>query len=252
MIEHTNLEDYEDPVVYDLENKDLDDLPFYLSLAQEVSGSVLELGCGTGRITIPLAQKGIEITGLDIVPGMLSRAQEKSGDLPIQWIEADIRDFHLGKLFDLIYTTGSVFQHLIERTEQEMMLACVKEHLSPDGLFAIDLLFPSRSSMEDSEEQDWYVYENEEGKKVKVTGTDKYDPTKQIKHETAYRRWQDGEGREIIKRARFALRVIFPQEMKALLHYNGFSITHCYGSWDRSPLTAESQNMIYLCKRNGA
>jgi SAM-dependent methyltransferase len=84
MIEHTNLEDYEDPVIYDDENKDFEpDWPFYLSLAQQVSGSVLEMGCGTGRVTIPLAQKGIDMTGLDIVPGMLARAQEKAGDLPI-------------------------------------------------------------------------------------------------------------------------------------------------------------------------
>ena len=252
MIEHTNLEDYEDPVIYDLENKDLDDLPFYLSMAREVGGSVLELGCGTGRITIPLAQAGIAITGLDIVPGMLARAQKKAQNLPVQWIEADIRDFHLGKRFDLIYTTGSVFQHLVERDEQEMMFACVHEHISSTGLFVIDLLYPSRGSLEDSEEQDWYSYENEEGQTVKVTGTDQYDPIRQIKHETAYRRGIDGEGREWVKQARFTLRVIYPQEMEALLHYNGFRITHCYGGWDRSPLTPESQNMIYVCKRNGA
>lgn len=252
MIEHTNLEDYEDPEIYDLEKKDLDDVPFYLSMAREVGGAVLELGCGTGRVTIPLAQEGIAITGLDIVPGMLARAQKKAQNLPIQWIEADIRDFHLGKRFDLIYTTGSVFQHLVERNEQEMMFACVHEHLSSNGLFVVDLLFPSRGSLEDSEEQDWYSYENEEGQTVKVTGTDQYDPIRQIKHETAYRRWIDREGREFVKRARFALRVIYPQEMEALLHYNGFSITQCYGRWDRSPLTAESQNMIYVCKRNGA
>jgi SAM-dependent methyltransferase len=252
MIDHTNLEDYDDPVIYDLENKDIDDVPFYLSLAKDVSGDVLELGCGTGRVTIPLAQKGIPITGLDIVPGMLSRAQEKAGDLQIQWIQADIRDFHLEKRFDLIYTTGSVFQHLIERKEQEMMFACVREHLSTNGIFVVDLLFPSQDRLEDSDEHDWYTYENEDGQTVKVSGIDHYDPIKQIKHETASRRWKNGDGRKFFKRARFALRVIYPQEMQALLHYNGFNISHSYGGWDKSPITAESQNMIYVCRCNGA
>ena len=97
MLEHTNLEDYEDPVLYDLENRDSEQgVLFYQSLAQQVKGPVLELGCGTGRITIPLAQQEIDMTGLDIVPGMLARAREKAGDLPIEWIEADVRDFHLG------------------------------------------------------------------------------------------------------------------------------------------------------------
>lgn len=252
MIDHSNLEDYDDPVIYDLENKDTDDVPFYLSLAQEVNGRVLELGCGTGRVTIPLAQNEINITGLDIVPGMLSRAQEKAGDLPIHWVEADIRDFHLGMQFDLIFTTGSVFQHLTERHDQERMLACVREHLSPKGLFVLDLLYPSRNRLEDSDEQDWYQYENDLGITIKVTGTDRYDPIKQIKHETAFRRWIDKDGREVVKQARFALRVIYPQEMDALLHYNGFSIVYKYGFWDKSPLTAESQNMIFVCQCNGA
>ena len=74
MIDHTNLEDYEDPVIYDLENKEFGpDGLFYQSLAQQVQGPVLELGCGTGRVTIPLAQSGIDMTGLDVVPGMLAR-----------------------------------------------------------------------------------------------------------------------------------------------------------------------------------
>lgn len=252
MIEHANLEDYEDPVIYDLENRDFGQGGlFYQSLAQQVKGSVLELGCGTGRVTIPLAQQGIDMTGLDIVPGMLTRAQEKAGDLPIKWIEADVRDFHLGKQFDLIYTAGGVFQHLVEHLDQEKMLACVHEHLSPVGLFVVDLGFPSRGSMVDAEEQEWYTYEDEKGRTIKVTGTDHYDPVKQIKYETAYRRWVDEAGREIVKRARLALRFVFPQEMEALLHYNGFSIVDCYGDWERGPLTANSELMIYVCKRNG-
>jgi SAM-dependent methyltransferase len=252
MIGHTNLEDYQDPVIYDLENTELDDVPFYLSLAQEVNGPVLELGCGTGRVTIPLAKEGINITGLDIVPGMLARAKEKAGKLPIKWVEGDTRNFQLGRQFDLIYTAGSIFQHLVKRSEQEMLLACVYEHLTPEGLFAVDLLYPSQGRMEDSEEKEWFRYENEKGQTVRVTGTDKYDPVSQIKHETAFRHWQDENGQEIVKQARYALRIIFPQEMEALLHYNGFSILHCYGDFDKSSITAESQRMIYVCKRNSA
>ena len=253
MLEHTNLEDYEDPVLYDLENREFEQgVLFYQSLAQQVKGPVLELGCGTGRITIPLAQQGIDMTGLDIVPRMLARAREKAGDLPIEWIEADIRDFHLGKQFDLIYTAGNVFQHLVERLDQEKMLACVREHLSPDGLFVVDLGFPSHGSMVDAEEQEWYTYEDEQGRTIKVTGTDHYDPVRQIKYETAYRRWVDGEGREVVKRARLALRFVFPQEMEALLHYNGFSIVNCYGDMERNPLTAKSEGMLYVCRRRGA
>ena len=254
MTDHTNLEDYADPILFDLENNDFEpDGPFYLSLAQQVAGSVLELGCGTGRITIPLARHGVDIVGLDIVPGMIARAKSKAGDLPIKWVEADVRDFHLGQQFDLICAPGSVFEHLLERADQEAMLACVREHLAPEGLFVLAIRFPGPKAMVNAEEeQDWFSYTDENGRAVRVTGTDSYDPVRQIREETAYRRWHDAAGREVTRRARLALRLIFPQEMNCLLHYNGFTVLHRYGDWDFGPLTDQSRRIIQVCKRTSS
>jgi len=251
VIDHTNLEDYAAPTLFDLENSDFEpDGPFLLSLAQQVGGSVLELGCGAGRVTIPLARRGIDITGLDITPGMLALARSKAGNLPIQWIEADARDFHLGRQFNLICAPGYVFEHLLDRPDQEAMLACVREHLAPDGLFVLAIRFPRPASMvNEEEEQDWFSYTAENGREIRVSGTDHYDPVRQIRHETAYRRWRDAEGREVTKKARLALRFIFPQEMEALWHYNGFTALHRYGDWDSSPLTEESRTIIYVSRK---
>ena len=92
MPENSNLEEYLHPDLYDLENPDFEpEGLFYLDLARETGGAVLELGCGSGRLTIPLAQRGLRMTGLEIVPGMLAAAREKAGDLPIEWVEADAR-----------------------------------------------------------------------------------------------------------------------------------------------------------------
>jgi SAM-dependent methyltransferase len=251
MIDHTNLEDYMDPIIFDAENDHFDpDGPFYLSLIQQISGEVLELGCGTGRLTIPLAERGIDITGVDVVPEMLARARSKAGDLPIQWVEADVRDFHLGKQFNLIYAPGSVFEHLLDRKDQEAMLANVCEHLADDGVFVVAIRFPQSRAMDNvAEEQDWFAYEDENGRSVRVSGTDAYDPVRQIRHETAYRRWLDAEGKEVTRRARLALRFVFPQEMEALLHYNGLTVLHRYGDWVSSPLTHESAQIIYVCEK---
>ena len=250
MPDTTNLEDYTDPILYDLENQDFEpDGPFYLSLAKKLGGPVLELGCGTGRVTIPLARHGIDMTGLDIVPGMLARARSKAGDLSIEWVEGDVRDFHLGKAFNLICAPGCVFEHLLEREDQEAMLACVREHLAPDGRFVIINQFPTPDRMANAEEQDWFSYKDENGRDVRVSGTDRYDPVRQIRHETAYRRWIDGEGKEVTRRARLAMRLIFPQEMMALLHYNGLRVLHRWGDWDSGPLTGESSRIIYECEK---
>lgn len=248
MINFNNLEEYTDPETYDLESKDFEpDGPFFLALAQRVGGPVLELGCGTGRIIIPLAQQGIDITGLDIVPEMLVRARDKSKGLPIRWVEADARTFHLEKQFHLIFEAGT-FQHFLSRNDQEAVLARVHEHLAPEGCFAFSVGFTRPKLMTNAEMHDWFSYVNENGQEVRVSGTYEYDPVRQISIETAYRRWRDTESQEVVRRTPLALRHFFPQEMEALLHYNGFVVSERYGDWDSSPLTNESQVMIYVCR----
>lgn len=250
MLSHSNLEDYTDPRLFDLENDDFEpDGPFYLALAQKINGSVLELGCGTGRLTIPLARHGIDITGLDIVPEMLNRAQSKAGDQQIPWVEGDVRDFHLGRKFNLICAPGCVFEHLLNHKDQKVMLACVRKHLTSEGIFVIAVRVPQPGMMIDTDEQEWFSYQDEDGREVHVSGTDHYDPLQQIRHETAYRRWYNTDGKEIISRARLALRLIFPQEMEMLLHYNGFVVLHRWGDWNSNSPTNESHLIIYECQK---
>lgn len=246
-----NLAEYAEPDLYDLENDEFEpDGPFYLALAQRIGGRVLELGCGTGRITIPMAQQGIDISGLDIMPAMLEQAKRKAGNLPIRWVEADARTFMLGEKFQFIFESGATFQHMLDRSDQEAMFARVHEHLEPDGRFVVSSQFPTSDAMtSDETESDWFSYPTEQGYEVRVSGTQHYDALRQIKTETAYRRWQDAEGREIVKVAPLMLRYVFPQEMEALLHYNGFAVLERYGDMDFSPLTDKSDHLIYLCQK---
>jgi SAM-dependent methyltransferase len=250
-MDHANLEEYADPEIYDLENKSFEpDGPFYLALARRTGGPALEIGCGTGRVTIPIAEQGIPITGLDIAPAMLERAKEKAAHLALHWIQADARNFHLDTPFQLIFAAAGVFQHFLERADQEAALARIREHLAPKGLFAFDVIFPQPALLiTDETEHNWFSYTDGSGRKVQVSGTEHYDPVRQIKTETAYRRWRDGEGREITRCAPLTLRYFFPQEMEALLQRNGFAIGECYGDWDLSPLTQASKSMIYVCQK---
>jgi len=99
-----NLAEYADPILYDSENADFKPMRLYFGvMARQCEGEVLEIGCGTGRFTIPLAKQGVAVTGLDVVPGMLARARQKSAGLPVKWVEADARDFQLGQQFGLIF-----------------------------------------------------------------------------------------------------------------------------------------------------
>ncbi|RPI82483.1 MAG: class I SAM-dependent methyltransferase [Chloroflexi bacterium] len=246
----SNLEEYADPVLYDLENREFEpDGSFFLTLARQVGGPVLELGCGTGRLTIPIAGDGISITGLDVVPLMLEHAKRKAQGTTIDWIEADVRTFSLAKRFQMIFESGSVFQHMLTLEDQQAFLQRVYQHLKSEGLFAFSVFFPQPDVLKDESEQHWFSYPNAQGQVVKVSGLQTYDPLRQVKVETAIRRWIGGDGLEIVHRAPLSLRFVFPQEIETLLHYNGFSVLERFGNWDRSPLTKSSNLMIYICKK---
>lgn len=249
MPNYTNLEAYTDPIIYDHEQSQAEPQgPFYLALAQQTGGQVLELGCGTGRVTAYLAHHGVDIIGLDLVPAMLERARSKAGDLPIRWIEADARTFRLDTSFQLIYATTGIFQHLLERPDQEAVLTRIREHLAPHGIFAVDVNVPQLSKIHSGEdEQAWYTFVDELGREIHASGIEHYDPIRQIYTETAYYRWYDEAKGEVLSRQPLALRFFFPQELDALLAYNGFTILQRYGDWDGSPLTEESTTMIFVC-----
>ena len=246
----SNLEEYADPELYDVENPDTGPAgPFFLALAQQLGGPALELGCGTGRLTIPLAQNGVNITGLDVMPGMLALARRKAQELPIRWVEADARTFQLGTQFRLIFDYSAAFQHVLERVDHEAILARVREHLDPEGRFVLVTLFPHPGLMTNRAEHEWFSYTDPHGREVRVSGTVRYDRVRQLYHEDAIRRWRDEAGQEVVRLAPLARRLFFPQELEALLHYNGFTVLDRYGNWDHSPLTDESLLMIFVCQR---
>jgi SAM-dependent methyltransferase len=251
MNEQDNLIEYSDPKLYDAENSDFEpDGPFILSLAKELGGAVLELGCGTGRMTIPLAENGVDIVGLDVVPGMVDLARQKSDGVPIEWVVADVRNYQLRRKFRLIFESGSVFHHMLTRQDQEAYLARVREHLEDGGWLVLSLFYPkSHNLISTSEEEEWFTAEHPDGYMITVSGIDKYDAFRQVKTETAYRRWTDASGKEMLQVAPLSLRYVFPQEMEALLHYNGFEIVERYGDFDRSPVTDESRLITLVCRK---
>ena len=131
----------EHPELYDLDCGEFaDDLPFYENLARRGDGPVLELGTGTGHAAIPLARAGFEVWGIDSSEAMLDRARSKAEDAENpRFIAGDMRDFQLGRTFDLIFAGLGAFHHLLTSNDQLACLRCVADHLAPNGLFVCDL-----------------------------------------------------------------------------------------------------------------
>ena len=92
--------------------------------------SVLDAGCGTGRVAVELARRGIEVIGVDVDAGMLEKARAKAPALP--WFQADLATLHLGRTFDVVVMAGNVMIFLTPGTEDQVVAAAAR-HLAPGG-----------------------------------------------------------------------------------------------------------------------
>jgi SAM-dependent methyltransferase len=237
------------------------DVAFYPRWARKAGGPVLELGCGTGRVSIPLARAGFDVTGLDLSPHMLAVARGKwirlAGSRPpahpqlpgaVRWVEGDMERFDLERRFRLIIIPFRAFQHLMTPEAQRRCLACVRRHLARDGRFIVHLFDPrlefclpqkhrapkGRARVRDPRTGRWWA--------VEVTGR-RNDPFTQVLSETWA--WRDGRRvwREILQ-----LRWTYRHEMEYLLRLSGLEPVACCGDF-RGGRPRYGAEQIWICKR---
>jgi SAM-dependent methyltransferase len=227
-----------------------DFLDFYRQQIARYGEPVLELACSSGRLTIPLAKGGLNITGLDISEPMLNLARSKASEsgVNIRFLQGDIRSFELGEKFRSIFIPAQSLSHLHTRPEVEDCLACVRRHLSRDGRFLIELFNPSFRFLARDRGQRYSVeiYEDPvEGRRVFVTEETRYDSSTQINHIRWFFR-EEGQEEELV--LSFEMRQFFPQEIDALLWYNGFLIEHKYGSYHEEQFSSEAGKQLIICR----
>ena len=252
MIDHDNLEEFRDPQTYDLQDEGYEeDYPLTELWARSLRGPLLDLACGTGRMALRMAALGYQVTGVDITPEMIARARQKAAKqaVSIDWVVADARTFHLQKQFPFIYMLENVFQFFLTREDQEAMLARVREHLLPEGCFLFETRNPSPRNLLEVRHPDPPKYTMPDGGQLVTTEEQHYDPMTQIQHYIRHLTFLHPGGQREERTLHTALRYVFPQEMEALLFYNGLQIRSCYGNWQQEPLTATSRSMIYVCQR---
>ncbi|MEB1806439.1 MAG: class I SAM-dependent methyltransferase [Bacillaceae bacterium] len=245
---NNNLEEYQDPDLYDLENETfLEDFSMIEEFAKQVNGPVIELACGTGRIALRLAEQGIETVGVDLHEKMLSKAKEKANakEIDVRLVMQDCTKLDLDIKSSFVFMVGNSFQHFLSNQEQDDLLSSVYRHLRKGGLFLFGTRFPSKEELMQSEEEEyWRSYHDTAGQKVDVYTVSQYDELAQIQTYKTIRRSKENE--EI---THIQLRYVYPKEMERLLTSHGFTIVHQYGWWDKTPLTNQSQSMIYICKK---
>ena len=107
---------------------------FYRAEADRQGGSVLELGCGTGQKLIPIASDGHPCVGLELSPAMLAEAQRKADErgVEVEWVQGDMREFDLGRTFDLVFIAANSLLHLHEAEDLVDCFRSVRRHLAPE------------------------------------------------------------------------------------------------------------------------
>lgn len=240
---------YDDSIFYDLvhgEYAQAETLAFYETQIALYGSPVLELACGTGHYLIPLAEKGVDISGIDISVEMLNRAAEKASErnVSIDVQHGDNRNFELNRRFSLILLLGNSLQHLLTRDDLEKCFDTVKKHLMPNGRFIVEVFNPSLEilSRQPDESVLESVYETIEGK-MNLTGMVNYDKASQINHiRWDYQNVSTGEKQVFY----FTMRQFFPQELDNLLYYNGFRIEEKFGNRNGEKFESNSPRQIII------
>lgn len=142
---------------------ELDEIGFYSNVAAEKGGDCLDLGCGTGRVLIPLAQQGIDITGLDSSQFMVEecRSRVAATGLSAEIVRDDMRAFDIGRQFNLVIVPGASFQLLDERADAVSALQRVRAHLLPGGLMVLSLFIPYYELINESLDGVWRLEKDE-------------------------------------------------------------------------------------------
>jgi SAM-dependent methyltransferase len=246
---------YADAEFYDRLMSDPDssaDVAFYSSIAGSTPASILELGCGTGRLLLPLARAGYVMTGIDNVPGMLTVARRKAGDagMAAGLLLADVRQFELDAKFRLIFFAHNSIGHLHTLNDLQACLRCVRAHLADDGLFVIDMFNPMPRLLAVAPEVRGRIggFVGPAGERVEVTETSRYDDATQMLHRVWHLTPASGQETSVA----FKTRVMFPQELDSLLHLNGFSVRAKYGNFAKEAFTTGSAQQLIVCRKTAA
>ncbi len=244
---------------YDLDTEEITaDIPFWISLARRTGGPVLELGCGTGRVLVPLAQAGFSVVGIDLSPAMLEVAQTKVQAAGVghrvELIQADALSLNLGRRFPLALVALNSFGHFVEPGEPEQALDRVCAHLTADGILALDLTNPVPGAFGETTGVVLHDYTRPgptPGWQTIKLRSQALDPIEQIVDVSCF--YDEVGPRGELRRtvATFLLRYFYKNELGLLFERAGLSLDALYGGYELEDLTEASDRLIAIGRKRG-
>lgn len=228
---------------YDSNPNFLKDIPFYQKLIPTPNTSILELGCGTGRVTLSLISYCQYIQGIDISPAMISICREKliKGGIPqtkAQVTEGDITDFNLDRTFDLIIASFRVFQNIETDQEVDGLFKSIHKHLAPNGTCILNVFKPFLEPEELRKQ--WVTMDENLNWEIPVEGgrlacydrRPRMDVEKLILYpELIYRRY---EGETLVEESllKILMRCYYPDTFEKLIGDHGFTVLNRWGGYE--------------------
>ena len=232
------------------------DVTWYVAKAREAGGPILELGAGTGRITLQIAQAGCRIRALDADPSMLDRLQQKLTSLPadvrdrVSITVGDMRSFALSERFALVIAPFRAFLHNLTEEDQHACLVRVREHLRPGGRFAFNVYHPSLEYMTNNAGAHagiwrWVgTFPHDDGWIVRSEAT-RYDTVRQQLQ--SEHRFEEFGADGTLKRTslhRLSLAYLYPPDIRRLLKEAGFRSVHIAGAFDGRPFENDTDELV--------
>jgi SAM-dependent methyltransferase len=198
------------------------------------SGRALEFAIGTGRVAIPLAERGVPVTGIELSQSMISRLRQKAGEAAIPVIQGDMATARAPGQYALVYLVYNTIANLLTQAEQVACFRNAARHLTPDGRFVIELWVPELRRLPPG--QAAVVWQSGPG----YIGLDTYDPLRQhvVSHHFRF-----GEGREA-RLFRSPHRYIWPAELDLMAQVAAFELESRHADWLGAEFTADSRSHV--------
>lgn len=225
-----------------------DDAEFYVELARDADGPVLEVGCGTGRVYLELLRAGVDASGIDLSAGMLDVLRERASEagLDPRVRQADMRSFRAEREYGLVIVPFRAFLHNLTLADQKAALRSFRDALAPGGTLALNFFTPNFEFVCENygEERVRTIEHEDEAYDLRVV-TELDDAVEQIAR-TDQMLEQDGE---VIRESSYRIALVSKREFELLLEATGWSDWTVYGGFDGDPLEDASQEMVWVVER---
>jgi SAM-dependent methyltransferase len=235
----------------------VEDVEFYVELAQASGGPVLEIGCGTGRVSLPVAAAGVNIVGVDFSTAMLIKARERAAATKdpggsFEFVLGDMRTLALDRHFPLVIIPARTLYLALTSEQQVESLRRAAAHLSPGGALAFNLFVPDPDLIADTSREPFSMGETinpETGLRCLLSAINHPDPIDQTIHSIQTVEELNDAG-EVVRTVDLEvdLRYLYPSEVHVMLEQAGLVADQVFGDFNGGTLNEDSDEMVWVVR----